>query len=345
MPQPKTVLVTGASGFIAKHICLRLLNAGYHVVGSVRTAERGPEVVAAVSPYLDSQEGLSARLITVTLDLDRDDGWREALNGIDILIHTASPFPMGQPEDEQSVIRPAVEGTLRALRAARSAGVSRVVMTSSTVAIMNTALPPGRTVYDENDWSDLTRPTAIPYVKSKTLAEQAAWRFVEEEAREIALTVVNPAFVLGPPLDNHLGTSLLVIRRLLRSKDPALPNIGFASVDVRDIAEMHVRALSSPETVGRRIIGSDRFFWFLDMAKTLAAAYPDRKIAARRAPNWLVRILALFDKPVRSIVPNLDERLDLSNQLARDLLGMEFMDVEQSLLESAGYLIEHGLDR
>lgn len=345
MTEAKTVLLTGASGFIAKHICLKLLQAGHRVVGSARSDSRGQEVVAAIKPHLASVTDLDQRLRMVTLHLDDDAGWDEATGGVDVLMHTASPFPLEQPKDAQDVIRPAVDGTLRALRAAKSAGVKRVVLTSSTVAIVNRDLPPGKTAYDESDWSDVDYPTATPYVKSKTLAERAAWDFVEKEAPEIALTAINPGLVLGPPLDGHLGTSLQVVQRLLRSKDPALPNFGFASVDVRDIAEMHVRALSNDASIGQRIAGVNRFFWYIDMAKTLAATYPDRKITTRRAPNWLVRGLALVDKPIRTILADLDQKREVSNQRARDLLGMEFMDVEQGLRDAADYLIAHGLDR
>lgn len=345
MPEAKTVLVTGASGFIAKHICLKLLNAGYDVRGSLRSLARSREVVDAVKPYLTYDGDLDRRLTFVALDLANDAGWDEAMKGADILMHTASPFPLEQPKDADEVIRPAVDGTLRALKAARSAGVNRVVLTSSIAAITSRPLDAGRTQYDESDWTDPTDPATTPYVKSKTLAEQAAWDFVRDSEPEMALTVINPGFVLGPPLDTHFGTSLQVVQRVLRSQDPALPNFGFATVDVRDIAEMHVKALSRPESVGKRLIGADRFYWFVDMAKTLAAAYPERKITTRRAPNWLVKMLGLFDKSIRTIIPNLDRRQDVSNAQAKRILGIDFIDVEDSIRASADFLIGNDLVR
>jgi len=339
----QTVLVTGASGYIAKHIVHQLLDAGYAVVGTVRSLSRGEEATAAVRPHLASDADLDTRLRYVALDLSTDDGWSEAMEGIDILMHTASPFPLEQPKDEEEVIRPAVDGTLRALRAAKAAGIKRVVLTSSVASIMNKSLPDGRTEYTEEDWTDLNSPTSTPYVRSKTLAEQAAWDFVKDEAPELELTVINPAFVLGPPMDNHMGTSMKVVERVLSGKDPAVPNFGFPCVDVRDIATMHVRALSKPDSIGKRIGGAARFVWFLDMARILKAAYPDRKIATKRAPNWLVKFLSLFDKAIKSIVPILGREQRMSNQRARDILGIDFIDPEESVRLSADYLLKNGL--
>ena len=252
MSSAEHVLVTGASGFIAKHVVRELLDAGYRVRGSVRSAARRQEVADAVRPNLADPADLDNRLTCV--DLERDEGWDEAMEGVDVLMHTASPLPFEQPDNEEEIIRPAVDGTLRALKAAHRTGVKRVIMTSSSAAIANGELEPGREAHDERDWTDLSDPRATPYVKSKTLAERAAWDYVEKNAPEIGLTTINPVFVLGPPLDGTLGTSMKVVQRLLRAKDPMLPNFGFATVDVRDIAAMHVKALARPETVGRRLI-------------------------------------------------------------------------------------------
>ena len=154
---------------------------------------------------------------------------------------------------------------------------------------------------------------------------------------------INPVFVLGPPLDDKLGTSLKVVQRLLRAKDPMLPNFGFATVDVRDIATMHIKALERPDTIGRRLIGGEQFFWFVDMAKTLKEAYPDRRIVTRKAPNFVVRFLALFDRPIRSILPNLDREEKISCDLAREMLDINFIDARESLRASADYLIRNNL--
>ena len=337
------ILLTGASGFIAKHIASQLLEAGYHVRASVRSLSRSQEVIDAVRPTLGDSSNLDSRLSFVALDLANDQGWDDAATGVDAVMHTASPFPTVQPSDEQEIIRPAVDGVLRALNAAHRAGVRRVVMTSSTAAITNTALQPGRRALDERDWSQLSGPRATPYVKSKTLAERAAWDFVEKEAPEIGLTAINPGFAVGPPLDAHYGTSLKAIERLLRGADPMLPNFGYASVDVRDVATAHVLALGNAQAIGNRLICGDQFLWYIEMARILKAAYPDRSIATRKAPAILVRLLALFDKSIGTILPNLDHEERITCDRARSMLGINFRDVRTSLKETAEYLIGNGL--
>ena len=343
MANAQIVLLTGASGFIAKHIAVQLLNAGYHVVGSVRSLSRGDEVRAAVTPQLDTAVALGQRLRFVALDLGQDAGWTEAMTGVDILMHTASPFPLIQPKDEDDLIRPAVEGALRALRAAQAAGVKRVVLTSSTVAVAESPLPAGQTQHDEDNWTDLNHPGLSAYAKSKTLAERAAWEFARDEAPELALTVINPSLVLGPPLDAHFGTSISVIQRLLRARDPMLPRFGFSCVDVRDVAQAHLRALTRPDSIGKRIIVAESFVWFTELAELLKARIPERRIVTRQAPDFVVRFLAIFDGAIRSILPSLGVRLDISNVRARDLLGIAFIPVADSATASATYLIDNDL--
>ncbi len=343
MAKSQTVLVTGATGYIAKHIILKLLDAGYNVVGSVRTLSRGDEVVAAVAPHLENAENLDERLRFIALDLSNDSGWEAAMDGVDILMHTASPFPLEQPKDEQELIRPAVDGALRALRAAKAAGIKRVVMTSSAVAVMDSDLAPGKSAYDEDNWTDMNHASITPYGKSKTLAERAAWKFLADEAPEISLTTINPVVVTGPPLDNNFGTSVSIVQRLLAAKDPMIPNFGFPIVDVRDVAEMHVRALKSDESVGKRILAVDRFLWFMEIAKMLKAQFPDRKIVTMPAPNLVVRLLAIFDKSIRQVVPILGKKIEVSNARARDVLGMKFVPAADSVQETAAFLVEHDI--
>lgn len=337
-----TALITGASGYIAKHTVLRFLEAGYEVRGSVRRLERGDEVHAAVAPHVGNDVDLDAQLDFVALDLDSDNGWDEALAGIDVLVHMASPFPIAQPEDENELIRPAVDGTLRALRAAAANGVDRVILTSSAAAITGGPPRPHGT-FDETDWTDLDHPGLTPYIKSKTLAERAAWEFVDNEAPSMRLTVINPVFVLGAPLDDNYGSSMEVIERFLRGKDPAVPAIGFSLVDVGDIAEMHLRAAQRPDTAGERIAGATRGMWFVEMAEILKSAHPDRRIVTRKAPKWLLRLLAIFDKQIASILPSLDRLDELDNAKAVELLDMRFVPPEDSVRSSAAYLVDNEL--
>lgn len=335
--QQQTVLVTGASGFIAKHIVLQLLEAGHRVRASVRSRSRQAEIADAVRPHLASADALQ-RLDFVELDLERDDGWREALTGVDALLHTASPFPMAQPRDADDLIRPAVEGTLRALRAARDAGVLRVVMTSSVASVMYGGFPGTRLPYTEADWTDGTLTVLTPYTRSKAQAEKAAWDFVQTQAPQMRLTAINPGLVLGEPLDGRYGTSLKVVERLVAGKDPALPDITFSIVDVTDVARMHVAALAAPASEGRRLLASGGMMTFVEMAEVLREALPDRKVVTRRAPSVLIRLLGLFDPSVRTILPDLGRRFSVSNQAAHEILGVSFADPREVVARTGRYL-------
>ena len=332
----RTVLVTGATGYIGKHLVRRLLDAGHTVVGSARDRSRDGEVRSALAPALADPNALE-RYRTVELDLTRDGGWDDAMAGVDVLMHTASPFPLEQPKNADDLIRPAVDGTLRALRAARAAGVSNVVMTSSSVAVMDSN-DNTREVYVETDWTDPEKPGLSPYVRSKTLAERAAWDFVNREANGIRLAVINPTFVVGAPLDGNYGTSVRAVRRLVKGKDPLLPRIGFACCDVGDVAEAHVRAIDRPEAAMHRHIVFDRFMWFADMAGIVREALPGAKTARREAPDFLMRLLGLFDAEVRSIVPQLGRVRRADNTRLRDALGITPRDTRESVAETALWL-------
>ena len=320
---PQSVLLTGITGFIAKRIARDLLEAGHTVRGSLRSLDRADEVRAAVRAHLPDADALD-RLSFVELDLTRDAGWPEAMAGVEALIHTASPFPMVQPKNEDEIIRPAVDGTLRALRAAQDAGVTRVVLTSSVVAIE--ANPKvGRALLTEADWTDVTHPRATAYYRSKTLAERAAWDFVAAHP-EMQLTTVNPALVLGAPLDGAFGTSLQLIERIMGGKDPMQPDVGFGVVDVADVSAMHVRALERPETAGKRYIASGESVTIPEIARHLAGRYPDRKIATRTAPGLVLRALSLFDPSIRSILSAIGVLPRFDTARAREDLGIDFTD-------------------
>lgn len=332
-----TIFVTGASGFIAKHVLLKLLAAGHNVTGSLRSLSRADEVRAALAPAL-ADPGALDRLSFAALDLTRDDGWDRAMAGHEALVHTASPFPLTAPKDPEALIAPARDGTLRALGAAKAAGIARVVLTSSSVAILG-GVPEGRTA-TEADWTDPDAPEAPAYERSKTLAERAAWAFAE--ANGLALTTINPTFVLGPPLDRHYGSSVGLVGRLLRGKDPMLPRIGIPAVDVRDVAEMHLRAVADPATAGLRFIAHGGGLWLSDMGRILKAAYPDRKIPTRIAPKFVIRVLALFDPEMRAALAGIGKLPNLSSARARDRMGMTFLPPDQALLACAAALIALG---
>lgn len=330
----KTVVVTGASGFIGKHIVKALLDAGYTVRGSVRSEAKAEETRQAVG-----SDGAD-RLSFVHLNLNSDDGWDEALVGADALFHTASPFPLETPRDPQEIIRPAVDGTLRAMRAAANAGVERVVLTSSCVAIYNDTLAPGQDAFDETNWSPADAGAA--YDQSKTQAEKAAWDFVKNEAPQIKLSTVNPGVVLGVPLDDNYGTSLSVVERLLVGQDPMLPEIQMPMVDVVDVAAMHVKSLENDAAVGERFAAAAGAMWFADMAKTLNDNVEGSKAKTRLAPAWMLKLMATFMSDLKTLIPRLGQPGRVSGAKATNVLGINFVSPTDSLLASARFLKSRG---
>lgn len=322
---PQTVLLTGITGFIAKRIARDLLAKGHTVVGSLRDASRADEVRAAV--------GDSPNLRFVEVDLSTDTGWSAAMAGIDTLMHTASPFPMSNPKDPQDVIRPAVDGTLRALKAAQQAGITRVVLTSSTVAITHNDFAPGHAC-GPDDWSDPNHKTASPYVQSKTLAEKAAWDFAAQHPG-LHLTTIHPSLVLGTPLDQHYGTSLRIIERIMAAKDPMQPDLSFGVVDVADVAALHITAMERPETTGQRIIACDSVWRMPRIAALLAEEFPERKIKTRIAPRLMLRGLALFDPAIKGILPQIGKPMSIDTSATTDGLGHTFAPGRDAILASA----------
>lgn len=338
-----TVLLTGASGYIGKHIALQLLNQGYTVRASVRSLSKSAEVIDAVEPGLIEKTNLDSRLTFVELDLEKDAGWDLALRGVDVLMHTASPFPIASPKDENELIRPAVDGTLRALKAAHAAGVKRVILTSSYAAIYGCDLPAGMGAYDETLFTDVTHPVGrVAYTKSKALAEQAAWNFVKEKAPNIELTTINPVLVLGAPLDTNFGSSISVVERIMKGKDPMLPDLRFPIVDVRDVAQMHVQAITIDATKGQRILASAETFSFVEMAKLIKSLYPKSKAKTLQAPIALIKFLSLFDGEIKAVLPLLGKPMLTENQKAKKLFGMKFIPAEVAIRESAEYLVRKG---
>lgn len=335
------VLLTGASGYIAKHIAVELLNSGYEVRASVRALGRAPEIIEAVSPHLIDAGNLDARITFIELDLLSDSGWAAALTGVDALVHTASPFPLVQPKSEDELIKPAVEGTRRALTAAHNAGVSRIVLTSSIAAIYGGQ--PAGIELGEHLWTDVTNPSVDAYTKSKTLAEQAAWELAG--THNLHLTTINPSVVVGAPLDKNFGSSISIIERLINRKDPVLPKLTFAYVDVKDVAHLHVAALGNSETIGQRYLATSDSLSFAEVVSVMQSAYPNRKFVTRIAPNFLIRLVGLFDKTVKASLAYLDKPMITSNVKAEQDFNFKFRPAAQAIVESAEFLIENGLVR
>lgn len=339
MGQP-TVLVTGISGFIARHCAVELLNAGYGVRGTVRSLKRADEVRDSLSRHAPV-----ARLEFAAADLEADAGWPAAVQGCEQVLHIASPFPAGQPKDEQDLIRPAVQGTLRVLRAAAAGGVRRIAQTSSMVAVMY-GHPRERTApFTEDDWTNVESPAVTAYGKSKTLAERAAREFVGREGSRLHYSSVNPGLVLGPALDRDIGTSAEIIQMFLKGKYPGTPRIMMPCVDVRDVARMHRLALEVDATSGGRYLGVADCLSLLEVSlairEQLGAAA--RKAPTRDLPDWLVRLVAVFDGAARTAVPELGRQIRADNSRTRKVLGMTFVPGREAAVAMARSLVELGL--
>jgi len=319
------VFLTGASGFIAKHILRELLEQGYQVRASVRSDKRKHELEALFP---------DAALEFATLDLTKDEGWQDALQGCDVLMHTASPFPLTEPKDPQDLIRPAVDGTLRAMRAAKAAGIERVILTSSCAAIYKQADKPKMQPSDETNWTSPDDPAVGAYEASKTLAEKAAWEFVEENP-EIALTTINPGAVFGPPMDARYGASLELVEQLMTGKVPMAPPMDLVGVDVRDVARMHVAAIDLEATQGERFAAASGTHRLLELGQMLKTWDSSLKTPRREAPALLLRGLALVSSDAKAIVGNLGRTLGVSGAKAENVFGFKFIPVKDALIASA----------
>ena len=298
-----TVLVSGVTGFIGLHAALQLLNEGYAVRGTLRSFSREKEVRESLGQHTPDDR----RLSLFECDLTKDDGWAEAIDGCDYVLHVASPFPIGAPKHEDDLIVPARDGALRVLRAAAKAGVKRTVMTSSIAAVSAGHDPKTEHVFSEADWSIVESKTIGPYEKSKTLAERAAWDFIDADNSGMELSVINPGAVLGPILNSDSGTSGELVRQLMARAMPACPKIGFSCVDVRDVASAHLAAMTTPEAAGKRFLCAIEFCWMSEIAKILDKRFRDEgyKIPTGELPNWVPRIMQHFNPALKPLVPGL----------------------------------------
>jgi dihydroflavonol-4-reductase len=337
-----TVLVTGGSGFIGSHAILQLLAAGHQVRTTVRNSKREGDVRAMLKQG-DAEPG--DRLSFVVADLESDAGWPQAVAGCDYVLHIASPFPATLPKHEDELIVPAREGALRVLRAARDAGVKRVVLTSSFAAI-GYGHEPQQAPFDESNWTNTADKDVQPYAKSKTLAERAAWDFMACEGGALELAVVNPVGVFGPVLGPDYSTSILLVQRLMDGAMPGCPQLNFGAVDVRDVADLHIRAMTDPAANGERFLAvAGDFLSVRDIASILkrrlgAAA---KRVPTRQLPNWVVRLAVLGDPAVKQIIPELGKPKNATSEKARHVLGWAPRSSEDAIVATAESLLALGL--
>ena len=333
-----TVLVTGGTGFLGGWCVASLLERGYDVRTTVRDLAREPDVRAVVAAAGVDDPG--SRLTVRAANLTADDGWAEAVDGCRYVLHVASPFPPVQPKDPDELIVPARDGALRVLKAAFGAGAERVVMTSSVAAVRGHRPSTESTPYTEADWTDGKDPSRTPYVRSKTLAEQAAWDYARGENAAERLATISPGAIIGPALSSDHSYSLQAIQRLLGGM-PAAPRLGFTFVDARDVADLHIRAMTNPAAGGERFIATDTWMWMPDVATVLRERLGDaaKKVPSRVAPDLLIRAMALFDGSIRSVVGDLGKRTWFSSDKARTALGWTTRPVNDSIEETARSLL------
>ncbi|GLQ79536.1 dihydroflavonol-4-reductase [Mesorhizobium huakuii] len=334
------VLVTGGSGFLGAHCILALLNAGYRVRTTVRSAKREADVLAMLKAGGVEPGG---RVSFAIADLMIDAGWPQAVAGCDYVLHVASPFPPGVPKHEDDLIIPAREGALRVLRAARDAGVKRVVLTSSFAAIGYGKMPPGP--FTEESWTDPTAKVSA-YVKSKTLAERAAWDFIAAEGGRLELAVVNPVGIFGPVLGSDHSTSTEFVQRMMNGAMPGLPRLSFGVVDARDVADLHVRAMTNPAAKGERFLAvSGDFMTVREIAQTVKTRLGDAaaRVKTRELPDWLVRIVGLFNPEAAQLATELGKVKNATNAKAVRVLGWAPRSREDALAATGESLVRLGL--
>ena len=334
----ETVLVTGGTGFIGLHCLQQLLDKGYKVRTTLRSESRKQEVMEAMKKHSSNCENLEFFIA----DLLNDDGWKEAVEGSKYVLHVASPFFLGEPENEDVFIKPAVEGTLRVLKACADSDVQKVVLTSSFAAV-GYGHPREKEVYTEEDWSSVDGEIS-PYAKSKTLAEKAAWDFVEnlEESKKFELTVINPVAVTGPMLTSDIGSSNDFLLKLISGSMPACPKIHMGYIDVRDVAKAHIFSMTEEKTNGERIIVSENEMFFAEVGKTLNEA-GFKKSPTKEMPNFLVKIMSLFVGELKTLLSALNRKGDIDKTKAKSFFNWDYISTEQSVTETAQQLQDMGL--
>lgn len=339
MPPSNPILVTGASGFVALHTIIQLLQQGYKVRATLRTLSREAEVREAVGKYVEIKDNLEI----VGADLMQDSGWDKIMQDCESVLHIASPFPLLEPKHEDELIVPAVQGTQRVLHAAHNVNIKRVVIVSSVAAVSSGHSGDNRT-FDENDWS-VTEGNIGAYAKSKTLAEREAWNFInsDKNTNNMEMVSINPPLIFGPLPNKDLATSAEMISTLMLGQVPGVARLKVGIVDVRDVASALILAMTTPEAAGNRFICPAATVWLKEIADTLHKKYTGRyKISTIQFPVFLVRILALFDKKIALVANDLNWDFELSDEKIKRVLKWSPRSAEEAILSMAESLIEQG---
>ncbi len=334
------VLVTGATGFIAMHCVVQLLQQGYQVRGTLRELSRAAQLRGTLAQHVKADD----RLELVSADLLNDDDWDGAVSGCHYVLHVASPVPLQPPKHEDELIAPARDGTMRVLRAAAAGGVKRIVLTSSIDAAIRGHVVENK-IFTENDWSNLDG-NLTAYQKSKTLAERAAWSFITQaDTVHLEVAVINPGFVFGPLLDGKFRASSEVIRKLMSREVPGVGRIMFPIVDVRDVAAAHLKAMTISAAAGQRFFCVGAICSLREIALILENHFAARgyRIPTRVLPDFLFRLVGLFDSSVRLVVPDLNKPQAISTERIQTVLSWQPRSKEEAVISMAESMIQHGL--
>ena len=335
------VLLTGISGWIAKHTAIELLNAGYEVLGTIRNNNLVDQTKQTISKYASTE-----KLSFVELDLLKDDGWNEAAKSCRYIFHVASPFPMKVSSNRENLLPVAVDGTLRVLNAGLNAGVEQIIKTSSIVAMFR---KPNRTnpyTFGENDWSDENWIEGVSdYFLSKTKAEKAAWRLMESKGLKNKLTTINPGGVFGDALDKKGGTSIEYIRQFMKGKFPGAPKFAVLISDVKDIAKAHVACIGNNKVGGRRLIVGKDVERLVELSQLIAEAMPEykKKLPTKELPNLMVKLISYIDSSAKTMIPDLGIMMQTDTSYAEEILGFKFKPAKGCIFENARSVVRLGL--
>ena len=335
------VLLTGISGWIAKHTAIELLNSGYEVLGTVRNKNLIEQTKETLSKYTSVD-----KLSFVELDLLKDDGWNEAAMGCKYIMHIASPFPMKVSNDRNILLPVAVDGTLRVLNAGLNAGVEQIIITSSIVAMFRKQNRSNPYSFGENDWTDENWVKGVnDYFLSKTKAERSAWEFMESKALKNKLTTINPGGVFGDALDKKGGTSIEYIRQFLKGKFPAAPKFGVLISDVKDVAKSHVACIGNKKVGGRRLIVGKEIKKLIELCQIMAEALPEyeKKLPKKELPNFMVKLISYLDSSAKMMIPDLGIVMQTDTTYSEELLGLKFKSAKDCIIENAKSVIRLGL--
>jgi len=329
----KKVLLTGVTGFLGSHTAIQLLNKGYEVIGTLRNMKRADEIKQIIAKNTDNID----KLYFAEADLMDENIWDDLVSEVQNVIHIASPFPRELPKNEDELIKPAKAGTINILKAASKHGLRRVVLTSSSGAIAYGKEKSNRkAMFDENHWTDVTNTKdSTPYFRSKTIAEKAAWDFINNDTSGLELTTICPGAILGPILEKDFGTSANIVIKAMDGSSPAIPKIGFDMVDVRSVADLHIRAMENPEAAGERFVGSAGFLSFKEVASILREKYPDKKVPKFSLPDFIIRLFSNIDKTIKPILVDLGTERKVNNKKAIKLLGWEPIPAKDAVLACA----------